>query len=291
MMTETAGRERGCGRLAGAEHGLPEALGRLLRLWSWRGVARLPGRTLLLDRLLLRALRQAAACDGGFFVPVPLAEAALGSALWLEPSPASLKLRLTDWVRGAGTRLHIDTCFLGSGDWGAIAEPICDSPVFREARELIDCDFRYRQTEAYARYLTAIAENRPIRRNRIVLSDRQLVDSYFIRFVELFRSIEKNGLLRRRESSRGPWPAASATFRPFWTELGEKEIGVAVAADGEILRLPGGQHRTAIACALNLPRIPVQVRLLHADWLHRETAKKQLPPSAAIRYGIARLRG
>lgn len=291
MLKDSPARQGGCRKLAPGEYGWPDILCRQLQLWPCRAAARLLGKAVPLESMLHRALRATTLADGGFFIPSAFAEAILGEALFLEPPLSGLKLRLADWIRCRGATLHSDTYFLGSGDWRAIAEPIRDSPVFREAQELIACGFRYRQTEAYAGYLSAMADKRPIRRNRIPLSDRQRLEAYFLRFVELFRSIEKNGVLRQGEFSRRLLPGAPAMHRTAWIEHGEREIGAAIGATGEIFRLPGGQHRTAIAFALGLPRIPVQIRMVHADWLQQEMKKNHVQPVEAIRCGISRLRG
>ena len=61
--------------------------------------------------------------------------------------------------------------------------------------------------------------------------------------------------------------------RSWWTELGEQDIGVAIDATGRLCKLPGGQHRFAIARALGLSEIPVQVRMLHVDVLQGQCAQ------------------
>jgi ParB-like chromosome segregation protein Spo0J len=95
------------------------------------------------------------------------------------------------------------------------------------------------------------------------LRTRADVDEYFERFVALFRSIEQHGVVRRAAGR-------------------DRDIGVALGPWGDLVRLPGGQHRLAIASVLGLERIPVQIRMVHADLLRRRMDGRELGPVAAL---------
>ena len=63
----------------------------------------------------------------------------------------------------------------------------------------------------------------------------------------------------------------------------ETEVGMAVDADGGLVRVGPGNHRFAIAHQLGLRRIPVELRLFHVRWL-REAFRShgQHAPAAII---------
>jgi hypothetical protein len=136
-------------------------------------------------------------------------------------------------------------------------------------------DLAYRSTGAYASLIKAAECGKPMWRQQILLDRRELIDLYFERFSALFRSIREHGVLsynRLRERERA--------------EPGERNVGVAIGCDGQLYRLPGGQHRTAIAKVLGLPSMPVEVRLIHTKWLSGVMSKSSHRPTDAVREGI-----
>ena len=58
---------------------------------------------------------------------------------------------------------------------------------------------------------------------------------------------------------------------------------------GRLIRHLGGKHRTAIAQALGLKSIPVEVRLVHVRWLAQEMRRTGLPAHRALVEGIRSL--
>lgn len=201
-----------------------------------------------------------------------------GAALQFDCPIGHVAMQLTDWVGCGERRWHLNDYFLGSGEWGPLARPSDDTSVGREAVELHACALDYRSTRVYAELVEAMRNGRPVRRQQGLLDSPQRIDAYFERFIALYRAIAEQGLLScRRLKELGV------------VEPGERDVGVAVAADGALLRLPGGQHRTAIARVLNLPTVPVEARLLHVGWLSRVMEGRQCTPCAAVRSGIAEL--
>ncbi|NJC87780.1 MAG: hypothetical protein FIB02_04490 [Desulfuromonas sp.] len=214
----------------------------------------------------------------GFAVPSSWGVAACGLELQLLCPPRQIPLQLVDWVGRGEERWHLNDYFLGTGDWLPLARPSDDTSVGREAAELHACSFDYRSTTSYAALLEAIGAGRPVRRQQILLDTPRQIDLYFERFIALFHAIASQGVLpQRRLRELG----AAAP--------GEGDVGVAVTADGGLLRLPGGQHRTAIARLLDLPAMPVEVRLFHAEWLRGVMAQGNRSPIEAIRIGISGL--
>jgi hypothetical protein len=240
--------------------------GRLFETGATIAIASMLGPLLPLEWMLRRGLDEADRSGEGFFVATSYVLSRLGNQLLAEIPAAEIKLRLADWVSWRGFRLHIGTRFLGAGDWSGISSSVMDSPVMREAYEILGKDLSYQSIPAYAHYLERAKTGKPVRRNNVVLSSVELIDAYFQRFVDLFRSIQMHGILRRKDYFRYAELSRSSCIRRLRAEWGEKEIGIAIGAEGQVYRLPGGQHRVAIAMAIGLGTLPVQVRLVHSEW-------------------------
>lgn len=196
-----------------------------------------------------------------------------------------ISLRLHDWMLRNGRPEHIDGFFQLSGDWTPLLSSIDASPVMREARQLYAASFDFRQIPLYSHYMRRMELQRPVLRSHILLDNQEVIDAYFSRYVELFHSIETKGLQHRQLNDCTRVQRAGLTrWGQYLAEWNEREIGVAINADGSFIRLPGGQHRTAIATVLGLPVLPVQVRLVHADWMAVQPEKS---PWQAIRRALS----
>lgn len=235
------------------------------------GLAPVAGLSPAFAQLLEGALLQAGRGGAGFWLPVAYAVQRFGPKLDLVIRPDAIEYVLLDGVALDGRRLHTGLWFVGAGDWTPIRWPMTRHQVSREAAELLEQDLRYRDTAVYRSYRQRAETPRPMVRNRVLLDSVAQIDAYFERFVALFESIRENGVLRRSARVRMMLPGGRA--RSWWTELGEQDIGVAIDATGRLCKLPGGQHRFAIARALGLSEIPVQVRMLHADALQGRSAQ------------------
>jgi hypothetical protein len=239
-----------------------------------------------IEWMLKRGLAEAERRGQGFFVATPYVLSRMGERLMTEIPTAALRLRLADWISWGGSSLHIGTRFIGAGDWSGISSSLMDSPVVREAYEIFEQGLNYRAIPAYASYLERADNGNPVRRNNILLSSRDLVDAYFRRFVDLFRSIQLHGVLRRKDHFRCADLSRPSAIRGLHAEWGEKEIGIAIGRKGQLYRLPGGQHRAAIAIVLGLDTVPVQVRLVHSEWALQRLREHGGKPSDAILDGI-----
>lgn len=216
-------------------------------------------------RLLESALLQARRGEAGFWLPVAFALQRFGSGLDLVIRPTAVEHVLLDGVALGDRRLHTGLWFVGAGNWAPICWPMTQHQVSREAAELLAQDLRYRDTAVYRTYRQRAETNRPMIRNRVLLDSAWQIDAYFERFVALFESIRENGVVRR--SARRQMVLPGGRQRSWWAERGEQDIGVAIDATGRLCKLPGGQHRFAIARALGLSEVAVQVRTLHANAL------------------------
>jgi hypothetical protein len=222
------------------------------------------------DRRLEGALARGRAGEAGFWVPQAYALRRFSSRLDLIVPAVVVKSLLLDVVELRGHRFHTGQSFIGAGDWSRVLLPFARHQISREARELKAAELRFRDTRSYAVYRRRAEAGKPMVRNRLVLDTPAAVDAYFEGFVALFESIAEHGLRRRVDfAARSGWRAGR---RRWLAELGEQDIGVALTADGLLVKLPGGQHRFAIARALGLGEVPVQLRLLHVDALQGMSA-------------------
>jgi hypothetical protein len=118
-----------------------------------------------------------------------------------------------------------------------------------------------------------------VKRNHVVLSSPGKVEAiYFRHTAELCRSIGETGLLRRSDYGTRLASLARPSVRLPWIEFGEVDIGVAVGAAGEVYRFASGKHRTAAAQVLKIRSMPVEIRMVHADWLVRQMEDTGLAP-------------
>ena len=263
-----------------AEHPLLEGITALQRL--------LPLSQSRFDRKLGRAMAEATWRRTGFYLVGFAARRALGRELWIDIDPAVLERRLEHRFRQNGQVHIIRDRFLGAGDWTPLLRRLSRSTTHREVAEVVEAGFRYRETPSYATALDRARGPKPMRRNFVQLSSPAKVEAYFRQTAAMCQSIEEIGLLRRSDYGRRFQSFARPSVRLPWVEFGELDIGVAIGAGGELYRFASGKHRTAAAQALKLSSIPVEIRLVHADWLarHMETG---LTPLAGLRKGIETL--
>ena len=248
------------------------------------------GSRLVFPKMFDRAVERLLEGDDDVLVLPDHARWYFGRALAFDLDPACLRTRISDFVREGGGPHWVGTSFLDGADWSAALLPLARSPVHREINELVAADLDFKTTPSYRKMIAGAEAGRPARRNGVPLAGRAEVDAYFRYCVELIRSIRKHGVVPRREfrNFRRRW-LKHRDARPFDREGAERDIGIAVDADGQLIRHLGGKHRTAIAQALRLPTVPVEVRLVHVDWIAAEMSRTGLPAHAALLQGLALL--
>ena len=241
------------------------------------------------ERDLYVLMADAARHGTGFYLSGFAARRALGQGLVIDVDPAILEQRLDHRVRLGGRSFNIRDSFIGAGDWTPLLRVLRRSSSHREVTEIVAAGFDYRQTPSYRKSLDRASGDNPVKRNHVVLSSPGKVEAYFRQTAELCRSIGESGLSRR--SDYGPRLAslASPSVRLPWIEFGEVDIGVAIGAAGEVYRFASGKHRTAAAQVLRIKSMPVEIRMVHADWLVRLMEDTGLAPAAALRRGIETL--
>lgn len=240
---------------------------------------------------------------GLFSVPTPWAARYFSRSLEFDCTVARIATDMPDWVLYApedsqtGHRIwHIHRFALGAGDWSGLLLPVVENTVFQEAQQLNAVDFRFREAQVYAAYREAMERGRPRMRNYVLLDSPARIDAYFLGFIELFESIALHGLQRRRamRQKAATQPPATTRSKASWlrwfNRWSECDIGIAVGAQGTLHRLPGGQHRMAVAHVLNIGTVPVTARLIHADWVETQVTRYQQPPATAISTGFDKLR-
>jgi hypothetical protein len=235
---------------------------------------------------LAAALEEAEERRSGFYLGFFQARRALGEKLVIKLDPALLEERLEHRLEEAGRTYLIRDRFLGAGNWAPLLTPLRNSSTWREVEQIVKADFDYRKTRSYRKAIERSEGPTPLRRNFVSLSSREAVETYFRQTADLCRSIQEHGFRRRDELGRR---FRNVRVRRPWVELGEVEIGVAIGANGEIYRFASGKHRTAAAKALGVPSIPVEVRMVHADWLRGLIERGGLRPAEALLRGISGL--
>jgi len=194
-----------------------------------------------------------ASCErnAGFQCPPQYAQACFGRRLLLQVSPGSIGAELPDWLTDGQTRLHTSDYFFCGAPIAELTRPLGNTAVFKEIEELFAARFDFRATPTYGRMLKQIEPGNPPSRRRTKLASRAELDRYFENVLRLVESIRANGVVGHSESA--------GLFVP------DREIGVAIAGNGALVKLPGAQHRCAIASMLGCTRIPVEIRMVHTS--------------------------
>lgn len=225
-------------------------------------------------------------------VPVGAALAYFGPGLLLRIWPEQVAFRLPDTIRDAGGPRWTGSAFLDAGDWRDALAPVEHCRVYVEMQELVAADLDWRATPSYRRAKKAAQQGRPVYRSGRPLADPEALKAYFRRCADLIRSLRSHGLLDRRAQAALAFDRPSHRgARPAAKEWAERDVGVAINADGGLVRHLGGRHRWAAVRALGLPLAPVEIRLVHLAWLERAAAETGLPPSRALPAALARLGG
>jgi hypothetical protein len=206
----------------------------------------------LIRRWLARQLTVGMNANEGFFVPLPWVEAALGELPTETCRVSHVNTIVADWVSCNATIRNSIDYFLVAGDLAPLIRSTKGDPVREEARQLMAEDLDYSKTPAYETLVQAVETSTPQRRQGDQLRTVAAVQAYFERFVKLFRSIERHGVLVHSALDQ-----AGVRFNQ------DRGLGIAIDADGRIHRLQGANHRWAIAQVLDIQEVPVEVRLVH----------------------------
>jgi hypothetical protein len=265
------------------EHPARNAVGRLA---AW-AAAPVLGSRLLFPRIFDGAA--AALLDGDVSSAVAPEAAAhfFGQALHFDVDPHRLTRRVGDYVRIGDRVRWMGGAFLDGADWGNVIAPLASSPVHAEMIEFVSAGGDLKDTRAYRNLMRAAARGAPSLRHGIRLATSAQVDAYLGYCAALIESARRHGIVRQSAASLfHPMRRKHRDARSVVLDTAERDIGVAIAEDGALVRHLGGKHRTAIAQALALPALPVEVRLVHAGWLGRVMRETGLPAHAALAQGV-----
>ena len=234
---------------------------------------------------------RAAQSRGGFHLRGFAVRRALGKRLLIRADPILLESFLDDRVLINGRAEQIFDRFIGGGDWSPLIVPLKPIITHRHAIEIASIpgsDFT--QSKAYKFAMIRLGRGRPIQRNFVTLDTPEKIDNYFGYLRQLVESVQSKGIVPRSVygSSIGLALSSGGTRR-LWSELFESDIGVAIDADGTILRFASGKHRTGVATALGLASIPVEVRMVHSEWLARMMRESGLRAVDALLAGITNI--
>ncbi|HWT31817.1 MAG TPA: hypothetical protein VN240_12435, partial [Propylenella sp.] len=182
--------------------------------------------------------------------------------------------------------IQLSRRFVDDGDWTNVITGVADTAEHRETLELVAYGRRYPRSRTFRRMVLRARKKKPIRRYGIRLDTEDKIHAYFRYFLALIDSVRQHGL------------QDSGALEDLNVPIGvgvrgrhvrhNRNIGVAIAADGRLLRFLGGRHRTAIAQALKLPAVPVEIRFVHAEWLAQETARTGLTAVKALQDWVRR---
>lgn len=261
---------------APAGDGLRRLVGRIGVLHRMGAALGFPGR-------FDAAVQRLAAQKRGAAVSPGQARLVFGDALRLSVDPRTITLRLADAMNDGGAVRSIDTAFLDAGDWSAVTYPVADSRAHHEMLDI--CRFRgdFRRSGRYRVLAGRIMAGERVRRSGVALRSLADLDALYRRRLTLIETLERNGarpvlgLTRAERRLGGP-----GRSRSVWRELAERDIGVAVTAEGTLIRHACGRHRFAACQGLRLQRVPVEVRMIHAGWLAAEAQRLGLPPHQAL---------
>lgn len=206
-----------------------------------------------------------------------------GERLVIPIATSHLTTRLRDNISDRGRLRWIGTHFLDGSDWSRIVEPLEKSSSHVEITELFETRQDFRAGARYQAYAKRIKDGATVKRNRIAIDTIEKLDNFFEYYLALIADIEKNGIVPHSDLGLlGQTGRRHRWTRTLWQDLAERDIGVAINAEGRLVRHTNGKHRTAAAVALGIERIPVEIRLVHAGWLLRQGKRLGLSPADAL---------
>jgi hypothetical protein len=251
--------------------------------------ARLPGASSRFRRALAQAVTAKTSETLRCAVSFALAERVLGEAAVIDADPQSIDRWIFSEARSDGRVESPREYFLVDGPWKSLVRPLDRSRLDREVRELINCGGDYRQTKLFRNLSGRLNDERMFLRNGVVFRSLEDIEGYCRHHLRLIESIRSHGVVRRSQLARIGASAGRSTPNAGFLERIETDAGVAVGPTGRLLRYRGGFHRTAAARELGLASLPVQVKLVHMNWLRKLVGETGLSAHEALVVGLKRL--
>ncbi len=171
-----------------------------------------------------------------------------------------------------------------------VAVPIAKNAVDVEVRELFSSRFDFRKTKTFAKMMRGVQIGDPTIRNGFGLNTEEAIRRYFSHVLKLTDSISRHGLLNRLDPRREPLMAEfDAAAFPTLVTGGADDTGIAIDANGELFRIVGGNHRTAIARELGLRAVPSAIGLVHKTWLNALAGQCRVSAEEALSLAAEKL--
>lgn len=190
--------------------------------------------------------------------------------LAINADPQAVEQQLPPVGHVEGKPIRFDAMALGRGDWSAHLNKVTTAPIYREVADVL-AGGDIRQSKSYRAIQKRAAEGNPVIRYLTPLDSEAAAERYYAHVAKLANSIRSFGYrvrgLRNIAMAETHGHKLATDARPIGIELGESEVGLAVGADGTLIRLGPGNHRFAIARQLGLTSIRVEIRLFHVRFL------------------------
>lgn len=241
---------------------------------------------LFFPRLLENSIDRVRNGGQALFVANAHARWFFGQSLVFWADPGKLQWRLKDCVYDGQSNIQLSRRFIDDGEWTNVITKVADTAEHGETLELVAYGRRYPRSRTFRRMVVRARKNKPMRRYGIRLDTEDKVHAYFRYFLALIDSVRQHGL--QDSGALGGLNVPIGVGVRGRHVRDNRNIGVAIASDGRLLRFLGGRHRTAIAQALGLAAVPVEIRLVHAGWLAEETAHTGLTAVKALQDWVRR---
>jgi len=252
-------------------------------LWSRKAAARVaaPLAAAILPWRLNRALSSPQ--PGKTFASVSGASARwfFGRSLTFWTSPQKLGMRLDTQMSDGGKHRLRSERFIDHSDWSNAVRPEAKLIEHKTMVQLVRYRSAYPEMPVFRELLQRAKKGGPARRLQMHLTTEEMIHAYFRHYLDLIEDIEATGMKDRY--ALGPYFIPDGKGGSRLSPHQSRNIGVAVAPDNSLVRFLGGRHRLAIAQALGLTLVPVELRLVHADWMLSEVERTGLTPVEAIR--------
>lgn len=233
------------------------------------------------------AIQEATAVKIGLFVALERATSYFGDELVLDVSPQNLIQQLRFRIDSDNGEERVCDYFLGTGPWPDHLLQISESLVFREVAEIAANGKMPKESGSYKRFIKRLGKGHPVVRNRVVLDSVEMIDAYFANIEGLIRNIRGRGVERRAGFDfRQVSQLETSVVRPLASEVVERDVGVGLGANGDLIRVCAGAHRTAAARVLGLASIPVELCLIHVEFLAKIMAQTKSDPIEAVLYCV-----
>lgn len=231
------------------------------------------------DRMLEKAVRQNATGNVSLF----LLRRTLGDELFLTVPARALAMTLDRRHDIPGGIEQMQGHFVLDGDWTKTCYSTIRSSFFNEAKALLEHGSNIKESKWYGQVVAKMRKGLYLQRHRRAIRTVDELDDYLGAYAILLESIRKNGVLKRSSLSDEEKMAHHVNIRSRGSERKEVDLGIAIDGNSKVYRVADGHHRSAMALLLGLPAIPVELRVVHRDWLRTVLTKyPQSSPTKAL---------